>query len=188
MSSERKALFNLSLILAVIVAAGAFIAWPNYRRAASIGRQLESLQVELGSLEIKSSLVEALAEDLGAKRDRIRRDLKTIPLNPETPDLIGRLSGAIGASAVNDHTFNNGTIAVLQSVEDGSLSVQPVTIDITSDFEPVFSLIREVEEMDRLVRITSVHMARLEGKESWISSSVGVEAVFETPGWTEAKP
>ena len=67
--------------------------------------------------------------------------------------------------------------------EDG-FSIQPLAVTLHADFNSIFSVIQNVESMNRLVRVSSIRMTRKESESEEsapaLQAAIGLHAMYDT--------
>lgn len=180
MASDRaNVMFPLGLAGATLLALG-ILAWPNYRKASAVRGEMAQLTKRIEGLQDEQYELAKLALDVQSRREVVEHELKFVPPTPDIAELIRRLSVPVDGRQVIDQTFAAGQPKPLEMVEDGSLRALPVTLDMIADFESVFQTLRDIESLERLVRVISVRLVRDDKQESRVTAVVGIEAVYES--------
>jgi Tfp pilus assembly protein PilO len=179
---ERIAVAGVALV--VVVASATFVV-PNYRKARAYDIENDSLEQKITSLANSEALVASLQQRVDDLEHTIGVDLRSVGSSPDIADVINRLSLDVDGTEVRDQTFEASTTRQLETGTDIDLAALPVTIEMESDFDRIFNVIRAVELDRRLIPVMSVRIAcdpeTLEAGEHLPTASIGVEVVFAPP-------
>lgn len=156
-----------------------FLAWPKYRRATDMNRQIETVKMRVANERAELQMLESVARELKAIKESVERDLRRIPDSTDMATLITALTVPADGYTVLDQTFNRGRVRAIPTVEDGSLYSLPLIIEMTATFDRVYALIEAVEQIPDLVRVTSVRVERHPKHENMIQATINLDAVFE---------
>ncbi len=181
--------------LALLGITAATIVWPTYRHAAELRTETAALQHKVESLDNVNSKVELFAQRLGELKDSMNAELKVIPDDAEVALLIRRLSLPVDGKTVLDQTFTTGSSnSAVAGDDESGVAAMPLNVEMDSNFDSVFALIRSAESMERLVRIASVRIQcdRSEDQSDIdghpiLTASVGLEAIYQTEVTKEAE-
>lgn len=185
MATDRGSI--LTGLLVVAGTAGAFLgfAWPNYREASAITQQIAHLERRIATSDEQHISLDALATRLSVAQSEYEGALREIPATPDMAGLMRTLTLEIDRETVHDQTVTFGRPSVDPTIEDGTINVLPLTVDMIAHFEPVFELVSRAEGMDRLVRVASILLERSKDSEELLEATVRLEAIYEGPGTTQ---
>lgn len=184
MSSRQQALLVIFGVLVILVGGGGLLVWPGYQEVRQTRARIADLHAKIEGLSGQAEEVARLAEELAAKQDRVRYELREIPTVPDIASLMRRLSFPIDGGQVLDQTFTAGSANdILPHDETSDAKGMPLTVDMRATFDSIFALIQAAESMDRLVRITSVQLvcdreAKTKDEHPVIAATVGLEAIY----------
>ncbi len=181
MGNNRGTILTVAGVIACAAGAFSFLAWPHYQAARSIRADITLLEQRIATSDEQHVSLDALSVRLAAERAAYEHDFREIPLKADPAELIRALSADIDRGRVVDQTLNAGQPAPDPSVEDGSIHILPVTVDMTARFEALYELIARAENLPRLVRVSSVRLERSEEDEDAVVATIGLEAIFEAP-------
>lgn len=180
-------------ILLTIVAPAGLLAggvavevWPTYRDAQELRDEAQTLEQRVEGLETATNEVERLATELASVQQQINGDLKIIPEQADIASIIRRLSLPVDGDTVVDQTFTTGSSnPAIPEDEKSTVELTPLTVDMKANFDSVFALVRAVEMMDRLIRVSSVRIECDREKDlrdfdgnPLINATVGLEAIY----------
>jgi len=187
MPTERGTI--LTGVIVVAGTAGAFFgfAWPNYREASAITEQIDHLERRIATSDEQHVSLDALAMRLSEAKLEYEGNLREIPSAPDMAGLMRTLTLEIDRERVFEQTVTFGRSSADPTVDDGSIHILPLTVDMTARFDPVFDLLAKAEQMDRLVRVASILVERSKDSEDLLAATVRLEAIYEGPGTTEEK-
>ena len=181
MSTENKGRVSLAAAFAVIIAAFFVVAWPPYRNTAAMNHTIETVHHRVQNQEHELKSLKALARRLSSIQTTIEHDLREIPTSTDMAFLITALTVEVDQVTVYDQTFRTSKVRPLNSVEDGSIFVLPVAIDMDATFAVVSELLTKVEHMRRLVRVSNLLIEKHPTYEHLVRATVDLELVFEPP-------
>lgn len=170
----------------IVVIGGAALAWPAYRQGLQYRREIKSLEhrtdISPATADAERQLVTRVAE----RRAFVERECREVPGSPDVAEIVHRLSLHKDDVHVVDQNFTTGVPAPAGSDPSWPERAMPLTIDLRGSFESGFSLVRAVERMDRLLRITSLQFSaeRTEEERSLpvVRMTLGVEAIYVDEG------
>ena len=181
MTRRRTEQCVFACVLLMVLGVTVFFTWPNYAHAYKLSKEAAVLDAKIGHLVDAESEVERRRVNLDrlrAERDRI---CLGVPDRPDVANLMKHLSVGINGDTVIDQTFTvRGTPA-----SDGNdrFEILPLVVEMDTTFEHAFDMIRRVEKLDRLVRVTSVQMEgnrnSIERGGGTIQAAVGLDVVYE---------
>lgn len=183
MTRQRVEQCGFLAVVLTIVSVSVFFTWPNYSKASGLSAKADALDLKIGRLEDAEQDVqqrEASLQRLQAEHDAI---CLHVPDRPDVANLMNHLSVGVDGVAVLDQTFTvRGTP---DAIGDDRFEVLPLVVELETNFGHAFDVIRRVEALDRLVRVTSVRMSSnqhsMERGGSTITASVGLDVVYEQP-------
>ena len=181
MTRQRFEQCAFLVVVTTVVLITAFFTWPNYAKASGLSANADALDQKIGRLEDAEADVKmrkASLEQLQSEHDSI---CLHVPDRPDVANLMNHLSMGVDGVAVLDQTFTvRGTP---DSIGDDRFEVLPLVVELETNFSNAFDVIRRVEALDRLVRVTSVRMSRdlsaMERGELAITAAVGLDVVYE---------
>jgi hypothetical protein len=105
--------------------------------------------------------------------------------------LMRELSLPVDGSTVRDQTVEAGSPNEALPGRAGAAKAVPVTVEMEARFDAIFAMLRAAELSERLVRVTSVHLAcdrevDHTSDEPLITASVGMDAIYLPSGAGEA--
>jgi Tfp pilus assembly protein PilO len=173
------------LALALVVSLGGLLlAWPAYRKAATLNNQTKELRAKGERYDLQAAEIAQLSADLEEATRRVETRLKLIPETPDIAGLMRVLSLAVDGSNVRDQMFDAGDPKDAAPGSDLSAQVTPLTVDLEARFDAVFALLRAAESMDRLLRVSSIRVVsnRPDDEDNaFTKTTVVLEAVFDPP-------
>ena len=176
---ERWMLFA-TFILTVLFAC--FFIWPNYRGAEQASHEAGELEVRIQQLERRQAEVEAMRLDFQSLQRQVQLECKHVPTKPDMAQIVQALSLEVDGMGVLDQSFTAGTASTIS--QQAGFSMQPLAVTLHADFSSIFSVIKRVESMDRLVHVSSVQMSRSESDSdaqvSVLEAAIGLHAIYDT--------
>ncbi len=175
-------------LVAVATVGSLMLVWPVYRKAAIVDRRGSELLAKCKNYSDQADEIVRLRADLDATREYVQRELRSVPESPDIAGLMRVLSLPVDGVNIRDQTFTAGQPKPASADPDITTLAMPLTIDMEARFEVVFSLIKKVESMHRLLRIASVNM-RCEDPDqdvSFAKASVVLEAIYSPAADEEA--
>jgi Tfp pilus assembly protein PilO len=177
-TKERWMLLG-TLVLAVLVTF--CFAMPNYKTATTNVEESKRLEDRINKLERRQIEVQNLRDEYESLASQVENVYKKVPASPDTAQIVQALSLEVDGVHVLDQSFVAGSTSNQPALED-SYSVQPLAITMEADFDSIFSVIKQAESMDRLIRVSSVRIKRAFRKPDFSSeileAAVGLHAPF----------
>jgi hypothetical protein len=161
---------------------GAFLIWPAYREAGEITRRVVELDDKARRLDTQNQIVTELERRLDQAQSHVRESMKEIPDAPDLAALMRKLSLPVDGRHVLDQEFSAGQPGSAIPGDDAAADLMPLTIEMKCTFEAVFALLRAVESMERLIRVSSIQLAcKRETPEAVVAESVALPSDDEAP-------
>jgi hypothetical protein len=95
--------------------------------------------------------------------------------------IVQALSLEVDGQKVLDQSFTSGNSSLRTASNE--FSVQPLAVTLHADFESIFSVIQNVESMNRLVRVSSVRVNRREAEADSslpaLEAAIGLHAMYD---------
>jgi hypothetical protein len=181
-SRERWMLFGAFILTVLFVC---FFIVPNYQNATFASAGAIELELRIEQLERRQVEVEKMHQDFVAIKNKIQSECKFVPTSPDTAQIVKALSLEVDGQYVLDQSFTTGTSsAKLQ--EDGGFSVQPLAVTLHADFDSIFSVIENVESMNRLIRVSSLRITakdvEKDGEVPILDAAIGLHAMYDNVG------
>ena len=159
-----------------------FFIVPNYQSAEHASKESSNLETRIQKLELRQVEVEQMRIDYRDLKQQVQGECKLVPTSPDMSKIVQALSLEVDGQNVLDQSFTAGNTS-MQTPTDG-FSVQPLAVTLHADFESIFSVIQNVESMNRLVRVSSIRMTRKESEsdvsEPALEAAIGLHAMYDT--------
>lgn len=171
------------ILLAVTGAAYFTLVRPAYNTRATVLAEVKALTSRV-----------ALADEDFASRDRARRRLASLQSRldqetkaiPESSDVAGVISGIstdIRYLGLSGQKLDRGKDTAV-----GSTASSGLMIETTGQFDVVIDLLRRVEALPRLVRISSLTAQNLDHNSGVVKATIGLDVYYRIAGETAAAP
>jgi|TARA_B100000959_G_scaffold286307_1_gene364400 Tfp pilus assembly protein PilO len=158
-----------------------FFILPNYKSAKLSYKESKSLEERIQQLELRQTEVELMRSEYQDLKKQVDSECKRVPSTPDMSQIVQALSLNVDGHKVLDQSFTSGTTSVESS--ERKFSAQPLAVTLCADFESIFSVIQNVESMDRLVRISSVRVTRKESESDVLApaleAAIGLHAMYD---------
>lgn len=186
MTDNRHVLFAVLGGVGAVLIGGALLVWPNMRAASAAEARIAELRKKIAFRDVHIERVEQLARELQVVRSQVDDDLRFVPESADVAQLMRVLSLPVDGRTVLDQTFTAGSSTSAVAGSDFSEMALPLTVEMQSTFDSAFALIGAAEHMDRLIRVSSVHLVaeRTEGDRRqmpMLSASIGLEVIYDPP-------
>lgn len=183
MSSRRHLVMAILSLLAVVGVGGVLLVWPAYREASRHDNRTSLLHHKGENYDIQARRIATLTKQVEQMTRRVETELRTIPETPDIADLMRRLSMPVDGIHVYDQTFTAGDPRAAVPGGDLPVLVQPLTVEMVARFDAIFTLTRQAESMDRLLRVSSISIAvdRTKAPDTIASATIVLESVFDPP-------
>ena len=161
------------------------LVWPNYRSAAAASNEIKRLQGMHDSTEQLTADLDKIVKDHTRLKTQIDETMKDIPDSPDVASLMRKLSFNVDDFSVRDQTLTAGAEGEAVQGVPTSEKALPLTVQMQANFDSIFALIRIAESMDRLVRVTSIHVHSEEEDEmaamrGLLNATIVLEAIYDS--------
>ncbi|MBC8200798.1 MAG: type 4a pilus biogenesis protein PilO [Planctomycetes bacterium] len=178
-SRERWMLFGAFVLTVLFVC---FFIVPNYQSANNASVSALALEDRIEQLERRRVEVEKMHQDLKALQTQVQSEYKSVPHAPDTAQIVKALSLEVDGQYVHDQSFTAGAAAAHFQQDDG-FQVQPLAVTLHADFDSIFSVIQKVESMQRLIRVSSLHISagqdQSESEMPILEAAIGLHAMYD---------
>ncbi len=159
-----------------------FFIVPNYKGADSALHESAHLEHRIQQLELRQAEVESMRVDYEDLQNQVDKKCKFVPKNPDMSQIVQSLSLDVDGRQVLDQSFTAGLATSMNTPE--GFSSQPLAIMLHADFDSIFSVIQNIESMDRLVQISSIRVVRSERdsdiSEPPLEAAIGLHAMYDS--------
>ena len=153
MNLDRKDIIRASILGAAVLFFVLAIWLPMRTRQSLLRAQITDIHTTSHTVRPRADQITGLRRTVDELGNNIRRTKQHILRDAKLAALFSDLNALIDAYALND-----SKIEQLNRIEGPDYNTVPVTLNFTASFEDVFSFIRQVEAMDRLIRITRLQI------------------------------
>jgi Tfp pilus assembly protein PilO len=146
---------NLKLAcgLGLLAAAGAAALWPHWTLVRDLRAQREELGRRAAVSDDGAAAVRRLEAELSRVQALAASVVTPIPEESDVASLIRKLSARLDGLGVAEREITTGA-----SVNEDDVSSMPMSVRIGGSFESVYSAVRWIEELPRLVRVQRVKL------------------------------
>ena len=159
-----------------------FFIVPNYKSTDQASMESSNLEVRIQKLELRQAEVEKMRVDYQDIKRQVNCECKLVPSTPDMSKIVQALSLEVDGQRVLDQSFTAGNTSMKPTNE--GFSVQPLAVTLHADFDSIFSIIKNVESMNRLVRVASIRMTRKESEADAsapaLEAAIGLHAMYDT--------
>jgi Tfp pilus assembly protein PilO len=181
-SRERWMLFGTFILTVLFVC---FFIKPNYRIANLASVHALELENRIEQLERRQVEVEKMHQDYIAMQEQVRLDCKRVPSSPDTAQIVKALSLEVDGQYVYDQSFTAGASST-RFQQEGGFANQPLAVTLHADFESIFTVLQNVESMNRLIRVSSLRITSTKvgenGEMPVLEAAIGLHAMFDSGG------
>lgn len=172
-----------AILLAAAGAAYFTLVRPAYHTRSAVLAEVQELTTRVAQAQ----------EDL-ADRDRARRRLASLQSRldsetkelPESSDVAGVISGI--SSDIRQLGLSGQKLDRGMDTAVGSTASSGLMIETTGQFNLVVDLLRRVEALPRLVRISSLTAQNLDRNAGAVKATIGLDVYYRIAGETAAAP
>ncbi len=176
---ERWMLFGTFVLSVLFVC---FLIVPNYKNAEQASLESSKLESRIQQLELRQAEVEKMRLDYQESKEHVNSNCKLVPETPDMSRIVQALSLEVDGLKVLDQSFTAGNSS-MKTPKDG-FSVQPLAVTLHADFDSIFSVIQNVESMNRLVRVSSIRLTRKESDSDStapaLEAAIGLHAMYDS--------
>ena len=180
---NRKRMENIMLVsvIAVVLGVTTFFTWPQYARAFDLSHDSELLEQKIGHLEDVEADLERRSEELTELQEQQAYACRLVPDRPDVANLMQHLSIGVDGETVLDQTFT--VRGQGDRAEDARFEILPLVVELETTFDNIFDVIRRVERLERLVRVTSISMScrdvDFKKTRPTVRAAIGMDVVYE---------
>ncbi|MEX0777601.1 MAG: type 4a pilus biogenesis protein PilO [Phycisphaeraceae bacterium] len=169
MRFERDQVRTL-MIFAVLGAVFALGLWlPMHYRGGSLRQRVEEAQRQIAGDRARAASLDELDQEIAQLKAALNNSPGQVPQTGELANLLRRVSNLMHAQDLKEQQV------VTQSVTQGQdFSIIPLSLEFKGTFTQVARFVREVETMERLIRVTRLEVRGV-NKEPGGPVSVGVD-------------
>jgi Tfp pilus assembly protein PilO len=179
---ERWMLFGTFVLTVLFVCL--FIV-PNYRNGKEAALHSIELENRIEQLERRQVEVETMRQEFANLESQVQSECKIVPNSPDTAQIVKALSLEVDGQYVHDQSFTAGATSTKLNQQDGFL-IQPLAVTLYADFDSIFSIIQNVESMNRLIRVSSLRISAKDiensGEMPILEASIGLHAMYDNDG------
>ena len=181
MNRRRMESIALFAVAAAVLGITAFFTWPNYSEAAGLVASTHALEQKIGHLEDVEADLELRTSSLLSLRREQEQACRLVPDRPDVANLMQHLSMGVDGQTVLDQTF---TVRGRSGESEGArFEILPLVVELETTFDNIFDVIHRVEQLKRLVRVTSITMTcrdvEFEQSQPTLRASIGMDVVYE---------
>ena len=150
--------FAVAWALMIIVGVATLIL-PSWRASQAIGVELNELRDEIERSGNQPDVINDLTDRLAILQSFGDGRMTPIPEQSDIAGMMETLTRTLDEHGLTDREIKMGSVKELERA-----SSIPMTVVVKGDFNAVFSAVREVESMDRLIRISRFRMGNDNGR------------------------
>ena len=181
MTATRERWMLAGTLLLTILFVCFFIV-PNYNIVAHASSEADVLEDRIEQLQLRQVEVEQMHRDFKAMQAKVHDKCKQVPSTPDMSQIVKSLSLEVDGRHVLDQSFTAGSITSHPKLEN-VFEIQPFAVTLHADFGSIFTVIENVESMDRLVQISSVRVSRKEADADEtapvLEAGIGLHAMYD---------
>jgi Tfp pilus assembly protein PilO len=178
-SRERWMLFCTFILTVLFVC---FFILPNYKSSQYASKGALELEARVAQLERRQVEVEQIYADFLFMESQVVAECKLVPDSPDTAEIVRALSLEVDGHHVLDQSFTAGATSSKLQQENGFI-IQPLAVTLHADFDAIFSVVQNVESMNRLIRISSLRISSSESDSASespvLEASIGLHAMYD---------
>lgn len=153
MRIERDQLCTILIVLGLVAIYAVGVWIPHRKRTENVRRQIKEATQQLEVDRANSRKLDSLARKVFDLKQVVSSAPQIVPREGELAGLLKRLSADLEYQGAADQA-----IEVRPTIETREYSVIPVTLRFRASFAGVFSFLKKIEAMDRLVRIEQLSL------------------------------
>lgn len=153
MRIEKDQIIFVAVLAVIFGVCYAGLILPIRGEQAKVRTQIDAFKSQLGIDLIGSQELPRLEAQVGELRERLSQAQRGVPPRNELDNLLRSLAHQIDVRRATDHELQ------VRAEQHGvDYSVLPVSLKFTAPFPSVYSFLREVESMPRLIRLDRLEM------------------------------
>ena len=143
------------VVLVVLAAVFVFGAWmPMRSKKAALVARIDRLNQELGPQRAEIANLAGLVEQEQLLTNELEQATRYVPEDVQLAALLSDLNAQIDALGVQDAKIEQEDMIIGIDYQ-----IIPLSLRLKGKFLPIFDFVRQIESMDRLVRINSLEIA-----------------------------
>jgi len=158
-----------------------FFILPNYKSTDQAVIETVKLEARIEQLELRQFEVEQMRVDYQSLKHQVSEECKIVPTTPDISQIVQALSLEVDGHEVLDQSFTAGSASMKPTTV--GFSVQPLAVTLHAQFDSIFSVIQDVESMNRLVRVSSLRVTRKETQSDEfapaLEAAIGLHAMYD---------
>ena len=171
-------------MLLVILAIGFFLAVrPAYRQRAALLQQARDLEARVAQEPMDRRARQLAIERLASLQWRLAHETKAIPESTDVAGTIRGLSTDLEELALRDQRLNRG-----KETTDAAAPSIGLQVEAVGAFDNVVKLLRRVERLPRLVRISELTVDARDAALGEVKAAIVLDAFYRIPMATPAGP
>ncbi len=179
-SRERWLLFGAFVLTVLFVC---FFIVPNYQNVTNASSSALELENRITQLERRQVEVQKMHQDFLALEKQAESECKRVLTSPDTAQIVKALSLEVDGQYVLDQSFTAGASSSKQE-QGGGFSIQPLAVTLHADFDSIFSVIHNVESMNRFIRVSSLRITSKDiennGDLPVLEAAIGLHAMYDS--------
>lgn len=141
------------LVLLILVGGFGFI-WPAWRTNQALDREIRVMRAELARPTDGPEIIAGLADRLREMQTNSRERMVPIPETSNVAGLMTRLSAVLNRLGLTQREITTGA----ETMVDQTASL-PMSVTLRGSFSQIYSALREIERLPRLVRVQRLRLA-----------------------------
>ena len=169
-------------VLGTVLLVGSLVVVPDYRSCRDMDRAVVALRAKIAGLDSSSAQVRRLRRSVSIERAAKEATCRRVPGTPGVAELIRSMPCAVDGVEVIDRTFSAGGVIPVPGARDVPFDALPLAIELEGTFDSAFRILRHVESLDHLVRVSSVRLSRSSEREDLLQATLSLHVIFEQEG------
>lgn len=154
MRIERDQVTTMVILLAITIGFALGVWWPLRNWQQGLQVELDTVRQQINSDRGRTVGLTAMGQEVVQLQAAVARHTRVVPRTGELASLIRDISAELKIHQIADPEINT-----LAAVHGDDYSFVPLTLRFRGSFLPVFRFLRNLESMDRLLRVSRLELS-----------------------------
>jgi|GEM_PF-1729302 len=145
---------------------------PQDMQVSEINRQIDAKKMELETAKTQTNKLPQITRELTQLRARLA-GIKHLPTTPDLGSFLHDIDQAIQRAGVHKKITEPGV-----AHRDGLYAVEPIKFSIQGDFNSVAWFVREVEDMQRITRVSDIDIKSVDTQRGSVDATLLVNIYY----------
>lgn len=179
MSETMVRIKYASIVLGGLVASYFVLVQPAYQSRRVVLAEVDALNARVAQSQSDHDARDRARKRLALLQARLAAETKPIPDSGDVAGVISGISSDIRELQLGGAKLNRGKDSAV-----GSTASSGLLIETTGEFDVIVELLRRIESLPRLVRISSLTAQNVDHASGEVRATIGLDAYYRIAGQT----